>query len=83
MVGFTQAVRLTHVLENVLDRLRSGALSNTPEVVNALFLGIDALRIMAFEFRDELPVSDTPELQRALEELSRHSTETAASANVG
>lgn len=77
MVGFTQAVSLTHVLENVLDRLRSGALSNTPEVVNALFLGVDALRIMALEFREDLPVSDSPELQRALEELSLHSTETA------
>jgi two-component system, chemotaxis family, sensor kinase CheA len=80
MVGFVDAVQLTHVLENVLDRLRSGAVSNTPDVVGALFLGIDALRIMAGEFRNGLPISATPELKRALAELSAHSTEPADAA---
>ncbi len=77
MVGFTEAVRLTHVLENVLDRLRSGSISNTAEVMSALFLGVDALRVMADEFKDNVPVSDTPQLQRALAELSAHSSEPA------
>lgn len=74
MVGFTEAVKLTHVLENVLDRLRAGSLATSPDVISALFLGVDALRAMCNEFRNELPVTETPELKRAYEQLAEHST---------
>jgi two-component system, chemotaxis family, sensor kinase CheA len=80
MVGFSDAVKLTHVLENVLDRLRSGNLVTSPDVMSALFLGVDALRAMSNEFRDNLPVTDTPQLQRAYQELAAHSTESEETA---
>lgn len=77
MVGFTEAVRLTHVLENVLDRLRAGHLGNSPEVVNALFLSVDALRGITEQFRSNQPVVESPALVKAHEALLAHSSEAA------
>ena len=50
MVGFSEFVKLTHVLENVLDRLRARSLAVSEPLIAALFRGFDALKVAAERF---------------------------------
>lgn len=42
--GFTDMAEVTHVLENLLDRMRKGEMMPTPEIVNALLSSVDIIR---------------------------------------
>ena len=42
--GFTDMAEVTHVLENLLDRMRKGEMAPTPEIVNALLASVDVIR---------------------------------------
>lgn len=44
-LGHTGMAKLTHEMENLLDQLRKGTREVTPEFINLLLEGIDALRI--------------------------------------
>ncbi len=44
MMGFTEISRFTHVLESLLEQVRVGGLSVTPEVIDALLASADVLR---------------------------------------
>jgi two-component system chemotaxis sensor kinase CheA len=46
MLGFQKMADLTHVMEDALDKLRSGALAVSPELVDALLASLDALKLM-------------------------------------
>jgi len=50
-LGFTDLAALTHGLEDVLDRLRSGAIEAERPVVDLLLESVDALRGMLGEVR--------------------------------
>ncbi|HET9930778.1 MAG TPA: Hpt domain-containing protein, partial [Polyangiaceae bacterium] len=70
MVGFSEFVRLTHALENVLDRLRAHTLSVSEVVIEASFDAVDALRTSAQMLLDGAPTIVTPEYERALRALA-------------
>ena len=42
--GFNDMAEVTHVLENLLDRMRKGEMAPTPEIVNALLASVDVIR---------------------------------------
>lgn len=46
MVGLSDFVRFTHVLENVLGRVRDGALEVNSQLIDPLLAAVDALRVM-------------------------------------
>jgi two-component system chemotaxis sensor kinase CheA len=50
-LGFAELAAMTHGLEDVLDRLRGGALSVNREVVDLLLTSLDILRWMLTEAR--------------------------------
>jgi two-component system chemotaxis sensor kinase CheA len=50
-LGYTDLAALTHGLEDVLDRLRSGAIDAERAVVDLLLESVDALRTMLAEVR--------------------------------
>ena len=61
--GLTGMNRLTHNMESVLDRLRSGGLELTDELMNALFQTVDRLRATVERLREgsveDIPASET------------------------
>ena len=42
-MGYTRMQRLTHVMENVFQEIRSGNMTVKPELIDVLFRGLDAL----------------------------------------
>ena len=46
MLGFQTMAKLTHVMEDALDKLRSGSLTVSTELVDALLESLDALKLM-------------------------------------
>lgn len=50
-LGFAELAAMTHGLEDVLDRLRGGALTVTRDVVDLLLTSLDVLRAMLTEAR--------------------------------
>jgi two-component system chemotaxis sensor kinase CheA len=70
--GFSGVTELAHAMETVLDAVRSEALSPTAELSALLLEGVDALRGMLSELRDN-PAAEVPdhaELQRRLNEAA-------------
>lgn len=61
--GFTEIARLTHVLENVLDRLRGGRLAAQPALTALLLKAADLLRDLVEATRSEqagtVPIDET------------------------
>jgi len=57
MIGHNRMAELAHAMENVLDNLRKGTLSISPQIVDALLHGLDIMR----ELREELVSSDANE----------------------
>ncbi len=61
--GFTEIARLTHVLENVLDRLRGGRLAVEPALTALLLKATDLLRALVEATRAEqagtVPIDET------------------------
>ncbi len=48
-LGLAELAEVTHALEDVLDRLRSGSLAVNPQVVDLLLESVDALRELLAE----------------------------------
>ena len=46
MLGFDDMAHLTHAMEDLLDRVRKGTLAITPEIVDALLMSLDGLKIL-------------------------------------
>lgn len=69
--GFVEIADFTHVLETLLDRMRSGKREINHEVVQMLLQSVDCLRLMMEAARDKLPIEmgDVHELQHKFEEL--------------
>ncbi|MGC4093306.1 MAG: chemotaxis protein CheA [Polyangiaceae bacterium] len=72
MVGFSEFVRLTHVLENVLDRLRARTMSVNEGVVESFFSALDVLKATADAFSNGAAFEMTPAYEGALAELTQH-----------
>lgn len=51
MLGYTAMTGLTHQMEDLLDRVRKGALPVTPELVDALLMSLDGLKVMRDQLR--------------------------------
>jgi two-component system chemotaxis sensor kinase CheA len=71
--GFTEIARLTHVLENVLDRLRGGRLTAEPGLTALLLKATDLLRDLVEATRNEqagtIPIDETvAELEATLDD---------------
>ena len=46
MLGFQEMTQLTHAMEDLLDRVRKGSLAVTAELVDALLMSLDALKVL-------------------------------------
>ncbi len=46
MVGLEKMAELTHAMEDLLDRIRKGALTPDSDVIDCLLRGLDALRVL-------------------------------------
>lgn len=72
MLGFDKMAGLTHVMEDVLDRLRKGTLGVSPEVVDALLHSLDALKVLKEELHsggeDALDIAPLVDALRAAAE---------------
>lgn len=53
MLGFMVVSKLTHKMENVLDKLRSGEWGITTSIVDTLFKGLDKLEVLLKGIREE------------------------------
>ena len=53
MLGYTAMSRVAHAMESLLDQLRNGEVTVTPELVDALLHSLDALRVLTDELIDE------------------------------
>lgn len=70
-MGFTEISDLTHAMENVLDRLRSGQLTASSEVVDLLLASTDALRELVAQVSQGGQANlDTQDLLNNLRSLS-------------
>lgn len=66
-MGFAEIASLTHGMENLLDNLRNGIANATPEIVDLLLAGTDALRTLVEQVsRGEQADLDTSELVQGL-----------------
>lgn len=66
-LGFTKLESITHVGENLLSKLRDGALEMTPDITNALLTMVDAVReilssIEKYRSEGDIDYSDLVEL---------------------
>lgn len=78
--GFTEMAELTHVQENLLDRVRKGAMGLTAEMVDAFLQAKDALQAMlaAYKNGEVLDGEQREEIQRRLEEIESQATDCGA-----
>src|SRR3989339_117615 len=72
--GMEKIKGLSHVMENVLDRLRSGKITVTPDLTDALFTGVDLLRKMI----DDVDSSEKMSTREVIDRLAPYQEETAA-----
>ena len=75
--GFAEMAELTHVLENLLDRVRKGAMELTAQMVDAFLQAKDALQAMlvAYKNGEALDNERRGEIQRRLEEMEGRAAE--------
>lgn len=62
MLGFDDMAHLTHSMEDVLDRVRKGSLEITPELVDALLMSLDGLKVLKDNLaaEEETPIEIQP-----------------------
>lgn len=58
--GFSELIHLTHILETLLDEMRSGKRNVTSENREALLQSVDVLRIILDAYQDNQPIDMTP-----------------------
>ncbi|MEI6136166.1 MAG: chemotaxis protein CheA [Chloroflexota bacterium] len=51
MLGFEEMARLTHAMEDLLDRLRRKALAVSPAIIDALLMSLDGLELLCERLR--------------------------------
>jgi two-component system chemotaxis sensor kinase CheA len=68
MVGHQVLSNLAHAMENVLDNVRKGLLSVSPQVVDALLHGLDVMRVLRQEM--ETPGAASTDIKEAVAELN-------------
>jgi two-component system, chemotaxis family, sensor kinase CheA len=83
--GFSAVTEMAHVMETVLDAVRSGTLSPSSELSALLLEGVDALRVMLSGLRDDpdAPSPDHAELLRRLNEAAPNSPDGASTGSTG
>lgn len=64
--GFEKVTRLSHIMENILSRIRDHKLEIHVAVINALLEGIDKLRVLI----DDITNSDAVSIDEELEKLA-------------
>jgi len=66
-VGMTELARFTHLMEDVLDEIRSGKTGTNEELVDALLAGIDIVKAMLEKrMAGEVYAEDTSEAEKRL-----------------
>ncbi|HPS68397.1 MAG TPA: chemotaxis protein CheA [Holophaga sp.] len=60
-LGLTKVQNLSHIGENLLDELRKGRMSVTPEVMELLFETVDVLKVLVADVGVNLRKQGTPE----------------------
>lgn len=63
-LGFDKLTHFTHQLENVLDKLRSGKMAVTAEIMDLVLAGIDKLREFFADLQNEANVEIDAEMQK-------------------
>lgn len=63
-LGFDKLTRFTHQLENVLDRLRSGDMNVTPEIMDLILEGIDIMRALIENLQDDSGIEIGPTVEK-------------------
>lgn len=58
--GFSELIHLTHILETLLDEMRSGKRNVTAENREALLQSVDVLRIILDAYQDNQPIDMAP-----------------------
>lgn len=58
--GFSELIHLTHILETLLDEMRSGKRNVTAENREALLQSVDVLRIILDAYQDNQPIDMSP-----------------------
>lgn len=61
-LGFAKLTRFTHQTENVLDKLRSGKMTVTPEIMDLILESVDVMKHLIANLRDESAVDIEPTL---------------------
>lgn len=61
-LGFSKLTRFTHQAENVLDKLRSGEMRLTPEIMDLILESVDVMKHLLEHLRDESAVNIEPTL---------------------
>ena len=65
-VGLTHISNFTHALETLLDQLRKETLRATPELIDALLQGMDALKLLIQHVSMGKPAPDTSDIEARL-----------------
>ncbi len=65
---FDKINRLSHIMENLLMKIRDGKMKPTSELIDALFAGIDKLRLMI----DDVDNCDSYEIEEEINLLKKH-----------
>ena len=74
-MGYEDVSDFGHALEDLLDAVRQGEREVTPELMDLLFEGVDAVEAMVSEIADTGDVSTDPsDLESRLREMEEHGT---------
>ncbi len=74
-MGFEDVSSFGHALEDLLDAIRQGEREVTPEAMDLLFEGVDAVEAMVAEIAETGDVSTDPsDIERRLREMEEHGT---------
>jgi len=74
-MGYEDVSSFGHALEDLLDAIRQGDREVTPEVMDLLFEGVDAVEAMVAEIADTGEVATDPsDLEARLREMEEHGT---------
>ena len=63
-LGFAKLTRFTHQLENVLDKLRSGDMAASSDIMDTVLEGIDVMKALLENLRDESVVDVKPTMEK-------------------
>lgn len=71
IMGYDGMSALTHEMENLFDRLRDGAVTVTPEMIDLLFEALDTLKLLRDQVTGQEAMVDEALLERLKKELNR------------